>query len=99
MKEELATRYNPADFEQRIYAFWESGGFFTPVVDRDRPKFSIVIPPPNITSLARVIIACLISKGVWAWNQVIICETVVVPADANQASAAACALIAINFSS
>src|SRR5246127_2043391 len=49
MKEELATRYNPADFEQRIYAFWESGGFFTPVVDRERPKFSIVIPPPNVT--------------------------------------------------
>ncbi|HEX3582625.1 MAG TPA: valine--tRNA ligase, partial [Thermoanaerobaculia bacterium] len=49
MKEELATRYNPADFEQRIYAFWESGGYFTPVVDRDRPKFSIVIPPPNVT--------------------------------------------------
>ena len=33
MKEELATRYNPADFEKRIYDFWESGGFFTPVVD------------------------------------------------------------------
>jgi valyl-tRNA synthetase len=49
MKEELATRYNPADFEQRIYAFWESGGYFTPVVDRERPKFSIVIPPPNVT--------------------------------------------------
>ena len=49
MKEELATRYNPVDFEQRIYAFWESGGYFTPVVDRERPKFSIVIPPPNVT--------------------------------------------------
>src|SRR5436190_10069706 len=49
MKEELATRYNPADFEKRIYDFWESGGFFTPVVDRERPKFSIVIPPPNVT--------------------------------------------------
>jgi valyl-tRNA synthetase len=49
MKEELATRYNPADFEQRIYGFWEDGGFFTPVVDRERPKFSIVIPPPNVT--------------------------------------------------
>src|SRR5438270_2579788 len=49
MKEELATRYNPADFEQRIYAFWESGGYFTPVIDRERPKFSIVIPPPNVT--------------------------------------------------
>src|SRR5687768_7250434 len=49
MKEELATRYEPSDFEQRIYAFWEKGGYFTPCVDRERPKFSIVIPPPNVT--------------------------------------------------
>ena len=49
MKEELAKRYEPAEFEQRIYAFWEKGGYFTPTQDRDRPKFSIVIPPPNVT--------------------------------------------------
>ena len=49
MKEELAKRYNPADFEQRIYQQWEKGEFFTPLVDRERPKFSIVIPPPNVT--------------------------------------------------
>ena len=49
MKEELAKRYEPTEFEQRIYAFWEEGGYFTPVVDPDRPKFSIVIPPPNVT--------------------------------------------------
>ena len=49
MKEELATRYEPSEFEQRIYAFWEKGGYFTPVADPDRPKFSIVIPPPNVT--------------------------------------------------
>ena len=49
MREELATRYEPSSFEQRIYAFWEKAGFFTPVTDRERPKFSIVIPPPNVT--------------------------------------------------
>ncbi|HEX8411848.1 MAG TPA: valine--tRNA ligase [Thermoanaerobaculia bacterium] len=49
MKEELAKRYEPSTFEQRIYASWEKGGYFTPVVDRERPKFSIVIPPPNVT--------------------------------------------------
>jgi valyl-tRNA synthetase len=49
MKEELAKRYEPSDFEQRIYAFWEKEGYFTPVVDRERPSFSIVIPPPNVT--------------------------------------------------
>ena len=49
MKEELAKRYDPADFEQRLYASWEKGEYFTPLVDRERPKFSIVIPPPNVT--------------------------------------------------
>jgi valyl-tRNA synthetase len=49
MKEELATRYEPGSFEQRLYAFWEESGFFTPEAERDRPKFSIVIPPPNVT--------------------------------------------------
>ncbi len=49
MREELAKRYEPATFEQRIYASWEREGYFTPVADRGRPKFSIVIPPPNVT--------------------------------------------------
>ncbi|HVE72075.1 MAG TPA: valine--tRNA ligase [Thermoanaerobaculia bacterium] len=49
MKEELAKRYEPAEFEQRVYSAWEKGGYFTPVVDPEKPKFSIVIPPPNVT--------------------------------------------------
>jgi valyl-tRNA synthetase len=49
MKEELAKRYEPADFEQRLYAKWEAEGYFTPADDPERPKFSIVIPPPNVT--------------------------------------------------
>jgi valyl-tRNA synthetase len=49
MQDDLSKRYDPSEFEQRIYAFWERGEFFTPVVDRERPKFSIVIPPPNVT--------------------------------------------------
>ncbi|HET7436943.1 MAG TPA: valine--tRNA ligase [Thermoanaerobaculia bacterium] len=49
MKEELAKRYEPATFEQRIYQMWEKGGYFTPEADPEKPKFSIVIPPPNVT--------------------------------------------------
>ncbi|HVT42910.1 MAG TPA: valine--tRNA ligase [Thermoanaerobaculia bacterium] len=48
-QEELSKRYHPAEFEQRWYHFWEDEGFFTPVVDREIPNFSIVIPPPNVT--------------------------------------------------
>jgi valyl-tRNA synthetase len=54
MKEELPTRYEPGAFEQKIYAFWERGGYFTPINDRERPKFSIVIPPPNVTGRLHV---------------------------------------------
>ena len=49
MPDELSTRYEPKAIEQSWYQFWEKGDFFTPEPDRDRPKFSIVIPPPNVT--------------------------------------------------
>src|SRR3982751_5373711 len=49
MPDELSTRYEPKAIEQSWYEFWEKGEFFTPELDRDRPKFSIVIPPPNVT--------------------------------------------------
>src|SRR5437016_10129452 len=49
MPDELTTRYEPASIEQRWYQKWEEGEFFTPLLDEDRPKFSIVIPPPNVT--------------------------------------------------
>ncbi len=39
--------YSPADIETRIYAHWESCGYFAP--SGKGPAFSIVIPPPNVT--------------------------------------------------
>ena len=39
--------YSPADIETRIYAHWESRGYFAP--SGKGPEFSIVIPPPNVT--------------------------------------------------
>src|SRR5437588_816059 len=47
--EELGKHYQPKEIEQRLYEFWEKGEFFTPLLDGERPKFSIVIPPPNVT--------------------------------------------------
>ncbi|HUP46061.1 MAG TPA: valine--tRNA ligase [Thermoanaerobaculia bacterium] len=49
MKHELDTRYDPKSFEQRLYQGWENAGYFTPETDPERPGFSIVIPPPNVT--------------------------------------------------
>ena len=46
---ELAKNYNPAEFEDRIYADWCNKGYFKPDSDDKKPSFSIVIPPPNVT--------------------------------------------------
>ena len=49
MRKELPKTYSPKDFEERIYATWCERGYFKPDPDEKKPKFSIVIPPPNVT--------------------------------------------------
>ncbi|MEO6655115.1 MAG: valine--tRNA ligase, partial [Pyrinomonadaceae bacterium] len=48
---ELAKAYDPKEAEENHYKRWEESGFFAPEInqDPDAPKFSIVIPPPNVT--------------------------------------------------
>lgn len=48
-KKNLATTYSPKDFEERIYKNWEEKKYFTPIIDKSKKPFSIVMPPPNIT--------------------------------------------------
>ena len=45
----IAKTYNPNEFEERIYKTWEEKAYFTPVVDKSKKSYSIVMPPPNIT--------------------------------------------------
>lgn len=46
---ELATKYNPSEFEDRIYDFWLEGNYFHANLDENKKPYTIVIPPPNIT--------------------------------------------------
>jgi valyl-tRNA synthetase len=48
-RELLAKSYEPSEVEQRWYAFWEKEGYFTADNSSKKPRFSIVIPPPNVT--------------------------------------------------
>jgi valyl-tRNA synthetase len=41
--------YDPKAVEQKIYQFWERGGYFQAGKDTSKPAFSIVMPPPNVT--------------------------------------------------
>ncbi|PKM62939.1 MAG: valine--tRNA ligase [Firmicutes bacterium HGW-Firmicutes-21] len=49
MQKELNKKYNPAEFEDKLYSEWQEKGYFSPSGDKTKPSFSIVMPPPNIT--------------------------------------------------
>jgi len=49
MGKELAKLYDPKEFEDRIYKYWNDNGCFRAEIDREKKPYTIVIPPPNIT--------------------------------------------------
>ena len=48
---DLPTVYNAKETEEKIYKFWEEGEYFKANANSDKPPFSIVIPPPNVTGV------------------------------------------------
>ena len=49
MKEHSLNTYNPSEFEKEIYQNWDKNKYFTPIVDKKKIPYTIVIPPPNVT--------------------------------------------------
>lgn len=47
---ELATKFNPADVEEKWYAYWLKNGLFKSKPDGREP-YTVVIPPPNVTGI------------------------------------------------
>ncbi|MDF6021153.1 valine--tRNA ligase [Streptomyces sp. JH34] len=46
---ELPTQYAPADVEGPLYERWVERGYFTADAKSDKPAYTVVIPPPNVT--------------------------------------------------
>ncbi|WP_333769537.1 valine--tRNA ligase [Streptomyces sp. IBSBF 2435] len=46
---ELPTTYAPADVEGPLYERWVERGYFEADAKSDKPPYTIVIPPPNVT--------------------------------------------------
>jgi valyl-tRNA synthetase len=46
---EMEPRYDPTKYEDAIYKRWEESGYFKAPLPGKNAKYSIVIPPPNIT--------------------------------------------------
>jgi len=48
---EFPTRYEPKSVEKNWYKFWLDNKFFTPDLTSKKPRYCIVIPPPNVTGV------------------------------------------------
>lgn len=46
---EISSRYDASSVESKWYLAWEQAGLFKESGASDKPKFTITIPPPNIT--------------------------------------------------
>jgi len=51
MKTELPKGYEPAQVEQKWFDVWEQRGDFHADENSEKPHYSIVIPPPNVTGV------------------------------------------------
>ena len=45
----LNDKYNPKDFEDKLYEHWEKEGYFKPSMDKTKESYCIMMPPPNVT--------------------------------------------------
>ena len=48
-KTKLNDKYNPKNFEDKLYEEWEEKGYFKPSMDKTKESYCIMMPPPNVT--------------------------------------------------
>ncbi len=51
MEKELSRTYSPGEIEEKWYKIWEEKGYFNAQHNAEKPGYSIVIPPPNVTGI------------------------------------------------
>ena len=49
MAKNLPKTYDPKDFEDNIYKYWNDNGYFKAKVNEDKEPYTIMMPPPNVT--------------------------------------------------
>src|SRR5690606_7775698 len=47
--QDLPAQYDHAAAQQKWYGYWVDRGYFHADAESEKPPFSIVIPPPNVT--------------------------------------------------
>ena len=49
MSKNVLGKFNPKDFEDKLYKEWEEKGYFKPSMDKTKESYCIMMPPPNVT--------------------------------------------------
>ena len=50
MADRLASTYDPKEYESKWWKFWTDNKFFNSTPDKSKKPYTILMPPPNITS-------------------------------------------------
>ncbi len=50
----FAKTFDPKAIEKKWYTYWEEGGFFRGNAHSQKPAYTIVLPPPNVTGVLHV---------------------------------------------
>lgn len=45
----MKDKFDPKDFEEKLYTEWEEKGYFKPSMDKNKESYCIMMPPPNVT--------------------------------------------------
>ncbi|XP_024531973.1 valine--tRNA ligase, mitochondrial 1 isoform X2 [Selaginella moellendorffii] len=77
----MAQGYNPALVEASWYEYWEKQGFFVADASSQKPKFVMVIPPPNVTGVLHIghALMCAVEDTLTRWRRMKGYETLWVP--------------------
>ena len=51
---ELSSSFTPNEVEAPLYQKWVAAGYFTAEAKSDKPAFTIVLPPPNVTGVLHI---------------------------------------------
>eukprot|EP01006_Ploeotia_vitrea_P054475 TRINITY_DN67889_c8_g2_i1.p1 TRINITY_DN67889_c8_g2~~TRINITY_DN67889_c8_g2_i1.p1 ORF type:complete len:1124 (+),score=661.45 TRINITY_DN67889_c8_g2_i1:467-3838(+) len=83
-EDEMEAGYNPTKVEAAWDAYWEEQGFFkadSSEASKDKEKFVIVIPPPNVTGTLHIghALTCAIEDALVRWHRMCGKETLWVP--------------------
>ncbi|VVA98452.1 unnamed protein product [Arabis nemorensis] len=77
----MPKQYSPCTVEKSWYEWWEKSEFFKADAKRSKPKFVIVLPPPNVTGALHIghALTCAIQDTLIRWKRMSGFEALWVP--------------------